>query len=94
MGWGSRIGEGRAAMQRKAGHKWTQLELAGAVGVSHQQISRYEAEADEPSYETWVKLAEALLVTPGELMFGLPIEEDAEPLGAARTPKKRKGARG
>ena len=82
-------------MRRKVGVKWTQGDLGKAVGVSAQQISRYEAETDEPSYETWVRLAGALLTTPGELMFGIPIEEGVDrPLGASRTPKRRKGGEG
>jgi transcriptional regulator with XRE-family HTH domain len=79
-------------MQRKAGRKLTQAELADAAGVSHQQISRYEAEADEPSYDTWVKLARALMTTPGELMFGIPIEEGQE-VPSPRPTRPAKGKR-
>ena len=81
VGWGGRILEGRTAMLRKKGQKMTQGDLAALVGVSAQQISRYEAETDEPSYDTWVRLGQALLMTPGELMFGnthLPPEEGME----------------
>lgn len=58
-------------MLRKAGAKMTQAELGETVGVSAQQISRYEAETDEPNYATWRKLARALRMDPGELMFGI-----------------------
>lgn len=70
-GWGFRILEGRTAMKRKAGVKWTQADLGKAVGVSAQQISRYEAETDEPGWDMWRKMARALLIEdPGELAFG------------------------
>lgn len=81
IGWGARILEGRTAMLRKAGRKMTQGDLGKAAGVSAQQISRYEAEVDEPSYDTWVRLGKALLMTPGDLVFGnthVPIEEGVE----------------
>lgn len=80
-------------MLRKRGRKMTQADLAELVELSDAQIGFYESETNEPSYETWVKLAQALRVTPGELMFGLPIEEEPEPLGASRKPQRmRKGA--
>lgn len=70
-GWGSRIGEARAAMKRKVGRKWTQTDLGAAVGVSYQQISRYESEDDEPKWDMWRKMAKALLIDdPGDLAFG------------------------
>lgn len=70
-GWGVRILEGRTAMKGKVGVKWTQADLGKAVGVSAQQISRYEAETDEPGWDMWRKLAKALLIDdPGELAFG------------------------
>lgn len=69
-GWGARILEGRTAMLRKAGAKMTQKELGKLVELSHQQIGRYESETDEPGYDTWLKLAGALLIAPGELVFG------------------------
>lgn len=70
-GWGVRILEGRTAMKGRVGAKWTQADLGKAVGVSAQQISRYEAEIDEPSWDMWRKMAKALLIPdPGELAFG------------------------
>lgn len=70
-GWGGRIIEARAAMQRKAGRKWTQKDLGDAVNLSAQQISRYESETDEPKWDMWRKMAKALLIPdPGELAFG------------------------
>lgn len=80
-------------MLRKAGQKMTQADLGEAVGVSAQQISRYEAEVDEPSYSTWVGLAKALLMTPGELMFGhtyVPLEEGMEIPVLSPTRSRRK----
>lgn len=70
-GWGVRILEGRTAMKGKVGVKWTQGDLGRAVDVSAQQISRYENEVDEPSWDMWRKMAKALLISdPGELAFG------------------------
>lgn len=81
-------------MLRKRGRKMTQAELGEAVGFTPAVIGFYGSETNEPSYDTWVAMARALMTTPGELMFGLPIEADAEPLGAATTQKRQKGARG
>ena len=70
-GWGVRILEARTAMKGKAGVKRTQADLGKAVHVSPQQISRYEDEIDEPSWDMWRKMAKALLIAdPGELAFG------------------------
>lgn len=77
-------------MLRKAGAKMTQAALGELVDVSAQQISRYETETDEPSYDTWRKLGKALRMDPGELMFGVretPV--DFAPNPAAETKKKR-----
>jgi DNA-binding XRE family transcriptional regulator len=61
-------------MQRKKGRKWTQADLADAVDLSPQQISRYESETDEPKWDMWRKMARALLIEdPGDLAFGAKI---------------------
>lgn len=68
-------------MQRKVGRKWKQSDLAAAVDLSPQQISRYEKETDEPKWGMWKKMAKALLIAdPGELAFG-PHAPPAEPTG-------------
>lgn len=70
VGWGPRILLGRTAMRGKDGSKVTQKGLAKLVGLSHQQIGRYESETDEPGYDTWLKLSMALQIAPGPLVFG------------------------
>lgn len=73
----------------------TQGELAALVGLSAQQISRYEAEVDEPGYMTWVRLAKALQITPSALLFGnshVPIEEGVEVPVERPTQTKKKRA--
>lgn len=70
VGWGARIYEARAAMRGKRGRKMTQEELGDAADVSPQMIGFYESETNEPSWNTWVKMAKALLIDPGELAFG------------------------
>lgn len=93
IGWGARILEARTAMLRKRGRKMTQAELGKAVGLSPQQIGFYESETNEPGYDTWVGLAKALLMTPGELMFGhtyVPVEEGMEVPVLSPTRSRRK----
>lgn len=84
-------------MRRKVGRKWTQSDLGSAVGVSPQQISRYESEEDEPKWEMWKKMAKALRFTnPGELVFGesrveIPQEpEQPIPVELQKSTKRRR----
>lgn len=81
-------------MLRKRGRKMTQAELGKAVGFTPAVIGFYESETNEPNYDTWRKLAKALLTTPGELMFGnsadVPIEENAEQPSERPTRKRKR----
>lgn len=88
-------------MRRKVGRKWTQSDLGIAVGVSPQQISRYESEEDEPKWEMWKKMAKALrYANPGELAFGearveIPLEpEQPVPVELRKPATKRRRQNG
>lgn len=55
----------------------TQEGLAALLGVSYQVISQYERDLRKPKYETAIKLADALGVSPRNLFLG-PSEPDRE----------------
>ena len=50
--------------------KWTQSELAKAVGLTYIQVGRYETQKSNPSSEVLQKLANALDTTADYLMNG------------------------
>jgi transcriptional regulator with XRE-family HTH domain len=49
---------------------FTQLELAGRIGVHVQQLKRYEAGASQPTLEVIRNLAITLGVSSDQLLFG------------------------
>ena len=57
----------RLARERKA---WTQADLSGHAGVAALTILRIENGKSHPRLPTVRKLAEALSVDPGWLLFG------------------------
>lgn len=58
---------GKRLARARAAANMTQRELAGAVGITWSQISRYEASKAKPRLGVLLKLAEALGVTAEEL---------------------------
>ena len=59
-------GELIRVLRRKKG--WTQRDLAQAAGVTHTTIVRLERGQHEPNITTIRKVAEALGVSPAELL--------------------------
>jgi transcriptional regulator with XRE-family HTH domain len=55
----------KAARQARG---WTQARLAQAVGLSREQIARYETAPHDPPLSTLATLAKALRVTVGQLV--------------------------
>lgn len=62
----------------------TQAQLARAIGVSYQQVYKYERGIDRLSVGRLVLIATALSVSPHDLLDGLSGTEDGT--GAARLP--------
>lgn len=70
---------------------WSQERMAAASGLHRTYISMVERSACSVSIDTLEKLAEALNVTPAD-MLGAPDEElDAQVLRAPAPGKRRKG---
>ena len=91
-----RLFDARLAMSARERRTVSQSELARAVGVTPQAWSAWEA-GMEPDYDRLPLIAKVLGTTVAALMegTGLPLEQGADkPLGAARTPRKRKGVEG
>jgi transcriptional regulator with XRE-family HTH domain len=65
---------------------WTQEELADATGMDPAQISKFERGIKSMHLRTFLKLANALGVDPGELVCGLrlPRGNDAREVTMAR----------
>lgn len=62
------IGENIKAARKKAG--MTQKDLAKKLGIPYQGISQYERGVRNPKIATVKKIAEALNISPTELMSG------------------------
>ena len=62
------VGECIKAARKKAG--MTQKELADKLGIPYQGISQYERGIRNPKIATVKKIAEALQVSPSELIPG------------------------
>jgi transcriptional regulator with XRE-family HTH domain len=58
----------RGTRERKG---MTQKELASRIGVSAPQLCHYEAGNHIPSLATFLRIVEALEVTPNDLLGGL-----------------------
>ena len=66
-----------------------QEELAEALAVSRQSISKWETDASVPELEKLVKLARLFGVTLDELVSGKGPEEEAEPERAEACQKRK-----
>lgn len=64
---------------RKAGGK-TQEQLAESVDMSSKYLSRVELGLENPTIDTFLKLANALKIEPGELFEISHEEDDAQKL--------------
>lgn len=62
------LGENIARL--RAQKNWSQEELAGALDVSRQSVSKWETDASVPDLDKLLKLSEAFGVTPDELVRG------------------------
>ena len=71
----SAIGQ-RIRLLREHRHM-TQAQLARAIGVSYQQVYKYERGIDRLSIGRLVMIAEALSISPLDLLDGLPQAEAA-----------------
>jgi len=60
----------------------TQKELGIKLGVSHQAVANWERGDRSPQYDSIVKLAEALGVTVGSLLYAKNENEDNKIVGA------------
>lgn len=81
------FGNGLKGLRKEKG--LTQKELAAALSVSPQVVSRWEKSKDPPSYRTMMKLAKALGTTTNNLMlrcFPIDPEEMARIVEEARKP--------
>jgi transcriptional regulator with XRE-family HTH domain len=65
---------------------WTQAELGEKAGMLHHAIARLERGERTPGWDTVLKLAEALGVTPNDFL-GEPDEPEPEP----PPPRRRTG---
>ena len=64
----------------RTGREMSQLELAEALGVSRQSISKWETDASVPELEKLIKLSELFGISLDELVKdGINTAESAEP---------------
>jgi transcriptional regulator with XRE-family HTH domain len=61
--------------------KMTQQELANAIGTSQRTVSQWELEGNLPGREVLPKLAQALGLTPGEILQFEPLRQKPGPKG-------------
>jgi len=78
------LGSRLARLRRAKG--WNQSELAARVGVTSNQISKFERETGKPGLETLSKLAEALATTTDFLLTGREPQEIHDARLRARLP--------
>ncbi len=70
----------------------SQEELAAAVGVSRQAVSKWELGESQPEVDKVVLLAQALGVTTDQLLLGVEPPKEAAPVSPAPTTPDRMGA--
>ncbi len=76
---------------RKA-RRLSQEELAAAVGVSRQAVSKWELGESQPEVDKAVLLAQALGVTTDQLLLGAEPQEEAAPASPVPAVPDRMGA--
>lgn len=67
---GQRIAEQRRRISTRREKRYTQTDLAAAVGVSKSTVAAWETDAQTPSGDNLVKVARALQTTPEHLLRG------------------------
>ncbi len=70
----------------------SQEELAAAVGVSRQAVSKWELGESQPEVDKAVLLAQALGVTTDQLLLGVEPPDEAAPVSPAPPVPDRMGA--
>ena len=65
---------GRQIAEARKRYSYTQDQLAAATGIDSSNIRGYESGRAMVSVHTLVRIAEALAVTPGDLLDGLTVD--------------------
>lgn len=60
---------GKAIAQSRKERGWTQAELGEKLGVHQSHVTRWESDRVKPREKTLASIAEALDVSPEELLF-------------------------
>ena len=85
------IGEQIKEVRKKAG--LTQKELGERLGVSYQSIAQWENNLRKPKYDTLKRIAEALDVSPMDLLVdGTPVEFQGQLFRAVIPPNPDKNS--
>jgi transcriptional regulator with XRE-family HTH domain len=59
---------GRAIRNRRTGTGQKQIDVASAIGVTYQQLCKYETGTNRVSAATLIRLAEVLECQPGDIL--------------------------
>lgn len=70
---------GRRMRRARKALGWTQEDLGDATGINQTQISRFELGRKSMHLRTFLKLANALNVDPGDLVRGLRLPRGGDP---------------
>jgi transcriptional regulator with XRE-family HTH domain len=84
------IALGQAIRRRRLMRGLTQMQLAAAIGITFQQLQKYEKARNRVFFGRFVELSEALGVTPAQLLddalagpSGTPQPQQAEEVDAS-----------
>src|SRR5687768_10977450 len=67
---------GRRIREARQSLKLTQRDLGAAIGVTFQQVQKYESGRSRMTVDTLLETAEALKVSPGSLIAGMGATAD------------------
>ena len=76
---------GAAIRARRNDLGWSQADLASRIGVTYQQVQKYESGANRITVSTLLHIASILQVPPGSILPGLDDRRDTTTLTAAET---------
>lgn len=65
MDWKARLGE--SILKFRTARGWSQQALAGEANLSLRYLAGVERGEENPSLETIIAIADALLISPGQL---------------------------